>query len=66
MSLRHVYSVFQPLMRSSELEVMRQANFELLEEENALVLNVDRAKLEGGFRMNERIFREQLASVNVA
>lgn len=53
-------------MRSSELEVMRQANFELLEEENALVLNVDRAKLEGGFRMNERIFREQLASVNVA
>ena len=52
-------------MRSSELEVVRRANFDLLEEEHAIVINVDRAKLEGGFRMNERIFREQFASTKV-
>ena len=64
-SLRHVYSVLQPLSTGDELDTLRAADFDLLNEEQAICINVDRAKLEGGFRMNERIFREQLASTPV-
>jgi hypothetical protein len=69
MGLLQIYNVLQPMMKDSAstktIESIREANFDdhFLQDNQALVLNVSRSNLKNkNFRMNERIFREQMQS----
>lgn len=67
-SLQHLYNVLEPIASQESLrffEAVKQANFDdsLLAQNSVTLINVDRHRLKNkDFRMNERVFREQLAS----